>query len=135
MISQTIDQARIVHDGQHCCPTYGGRTIECRIRIVENRWNTIVIATDLSNSIYSSITLHTEELATTICDSLRINQETMLWIEHIPARPELGRSEDLYDLVHFQKDEQTLYSPHWTPLTEEEVDLLTEGLLATQNVE
>ena len=59
----------------------------------------------------------------------------MLWIEHIPAEPNLGRTEDLYDLVHFQKDVQTLRCPHWTPLTEEEVDLLTEGMLAIQNVE
>ena len=132
MISYSyIEQsARLIHDGQHRCPTYGGRTIGCRIRIIENRWNTIVVATDLSDSIYSSITLHTEELATTICDSFNIDRSRLIWIEHIPTRLDLGRKEDLYDLVHFTCDEGGFFShPHWAPLDGEEMEVLTGGVL------
>lgn len=129
MISRIEDQTHVIHDGYHRCPTYGGRTIGCRIRIIENRWNTIVIATDHSDSIYSSITLHTEELATTICDTFNLDSERILWIEHIPAQADLGREEDLYDLVHFEKNGGLISRPYWTPLTPEEVQILTNGLL------
>ncbi|MGE3801655.1 MAG: hypothetical protein AB7H80_11595 [Candidatus Kapaibacterium sp.] len=130
MISYIERQAHIIHDGNHRCPTYGGRTIECRIRIIENRWNTIVVATDLSDSIYSSITLHTEELATTICESFNIDRSRLIWIEHIPTKLEFGRREDLYDLVHFTCDSIGNFShPHWSPLDKEEIEVLTDGLL------
>ena len=125
-------QNRLTHDGIHRCPTYSGRTIQCRIRIIESRWNTIVLATDLGDSIYSSITLHTEELATTICDSFNIDRSRLLWIEHIPARHDLARKENLYDLVHFSCDKDGIFShPQWAPLSEEEVLLLTDNLLDT----
>ncbi|MCA9388011.1 MAG: hypothetical protein KDD67_04040 [Ignavibacteriae bacterium] len=136
MISYIEQQAHIIHDGNHRCPTYGGRTIECRIRIIENRWNTIVVATDHSDSIYSSITLHTEELATTICDSFNIDRSRLIWIEHIPPRLEFGRREDMYDLVHFSCDSTNVFShPHWSPLDEEEIEVLTDRLLRTLSVE
>ena len=132
MTTYIQEQNQLVHDGIHRCPTYGGRTIECRIRIIESRWNTIILATDLGSSIYSSITLHTEELATTICDSFNIDRSRLLWIEHIPARLDLARKENLYDLVHFDCDETGIFShPQWLPLSQEEVVLLTNGLLKT----
>ena len=127
MISQISDTARILCDTRHSCPTYGGKSVECRIRIIENKWNTVVIATDLSDSLYTSITLHTEDLATSVSEEYGIDQTKMLWIEHIPERAELGRNEDLYDLVHFKRDMQILHSPRWTPLSEEEITVLTEG--------
>ena len=130
MTTYIQERNRLVHDRYHRCPTYGGRTIRCRIRVVENHWNTIVFATDLGDSMYSSITLHTEELATTVCDVYVIDRSHLLWIEHIPARHYLARKEDLYDLVHFNCDEAGIFSyPQWFPLTEEEVTLLTDGLL------
>ena len=129
MISRIEDRTRLIHDGYHRCPTYRGQTIRCRIRIVENRWNTVVTATDHSDSIYSSITLHTEELAAAICATFDLDIHKLLWIEHIPARADLGRPEDLYDLVHFDKSGGALTRPHWTPLTEEEMEILTDGLL------
>lgn len=129
MFSQISDTTRILCDTRHQCPTYGGRSVECRIRIIENRWNTVVIATDLSDSLYTSITLHTEELATSVSEEYGIDQTKMLWIEHIPARSDLGRNEDLYDLVHFKREMQMLHSPQWTPLSEEEITVLTDGVL------
>lgn len=134
MISRTYDQAQIIHDGPYRCPTYGGRTIACHLRIVESRWNSIVIATDVSDSIYSSITLHTEELAATVCDAFDLNLDRLLWIEHIPARPDLGREEDLYDLVHFDKGWIGICRPYWIPLTVDEVDILTDGLIRNEPV-
>lgn len=117
------------YDGEQRCPTYGGRTIDCRLKIVEGRWNTIVLATDLSDDIYSSITFHTDELATTVCATFGIDRSSLLWIEHIPANAILGRNEDLWDLVHFDEQGGILTRPIWTPLSVDEVELLTEGIL------
>ena len=117
------------YDGQQRCSTYAGRTIEYRLKVVEGRWNTIVLATDLSDDIYSSITLHTDELATTVCATFGIDWSRLLWIEHIPANAALGRNEDLYDLVHFDEQGGGLTRPIWTPLSLDEVEMLTEGSL------
>ena len=137
MIASYIQQSgRIIHDGTHRCPTYGGRTIRCRIRIIETRWNTIVVATDLNHSLCSSITLHTEEIATTICKLFTIDRSRLVWIEHLPPRSDLAREEDLYDLVHFRHDEEGFFfHPYWSPLTGEEIEVLTDGLLHELPVE
>lgn len=129
MIFRIANDTNLVHDGYHRCPTYAGRTINCRIRIIEHRLNTVVIATDHSNTIQSSITLHTEELATAVCHKFDLDFSRLLWIEHIPARPDLGRDEDLFDLVHFEKNGNTISRPFWTPLTPDEIEILTDGLL------
>ncbi len=105
--------------------------IACRVQIIENRWNTVVIATDLSDCEYSSITLHTEELATSLCDSFGIDHRRLLWIEHIPKDHRLGRNDDLYDLVHFDEQGATLSRPIWTPLTPEEVAVLSGQVIRT----
>ncbi len=112
------------YDGIQRMAAYGGRTITCRLQIFENRWNTVVIATDLSDSLSASITLHTEELATMVCDRFGVEVERLLWIEHIPQDDRLERNEDLYDLVHFEGKGRTLTRPLWTPLSFEEVALL-----------
>lgn len=127
-------ETHVIHDGEHRCPTYSGRTIGCRIRILRTRWNTIVIATDKSDSIYSSITLHTEELAAAICDSFGISTDRLIWIEHIPTRLDLGRPDDLYDLVHFEERNGVIERPFWTPLTAEEVAVLTDGHIAAPSL-
>ncbi len=119
----------IRYEGHQWCPTFAGKTIEYRLKVVEGRWNTIVVATDLSDDIYSSITLHTDELATHVCDTFGIDRARLLWIEHIPSSQVLGRNEDLWDLVHFDEQGGMLTRPVWTPLSSEEVELLTGGSL------
>ena len=129
MISGIHDGTRVVHDGYHLCPTYLGQTIDCRVRIIESHWNTVVIATDLSDSPRFSITRHSEDLASMICTQFGLDPDRLLWIEHLPARADLGLTEDLYDLVHFNRDGRTLSSPYWIPLTYDEVEILTDGVV------
>lgn len=134
MISHAQRETQLIHKGHHRCRTYGGRNIDCLIRIIEHRWNTVVVATDISDDIFSSITVHTDEVATAVCNDHNLDPAHVLWIEHIPADVRFGREEDLYDLVHFTAEAGMLTKPHWTPLTEEEVYLLTGGHAATMPV-
>lgn len=119
----------LIHDTIESCRTFGGKRIGFRLQVVEGRWNTVVLATDLSDDVHSSITLHTDELATSICEAYGIEPGRLLWIEHIPPNPLLGRNDDLWDLVHFEERDGSFVRPIWTPLTIEEVDTLTAGAL------
>ena len=134
MISSNAQIARLDHDEVHSFPTHFGRTVRCRVRIVETRWHVVVVTSDMSEDIESSITLHTEEIASAIGDMFELaDNDRLIWIEHIPSRPGWHSKKDLYDLVHFDRDRGTLQSPFWTPLEAEELTLLTEGMISEMN--
>ena len=112
------------YDGEGEMESCGGRTVEYRVRIYTGPRDTVVLLSDRSDSIYSSITLHTEELAEAIACEFGLDRRQTRWIEHIPQDRRLGRDEDLYDLVHFGEYRNRFAHPIWTPLDADEVLLL-----------
>lgn len=124
MISGRVSET-LRYDGQRRYVSCGGHEIDCRVRIFQGPHDRVVLLSDLNDSIYSSITLHTEEIAEAVTEEFGLDRRRTLWIEHIPQDRRLGRDRDLYDLVDFT-DRSTPYAhPIWTPLDRDEVALLT----------
>ena len=124
-MNMTIQATTQRTDHLHSFRTPAGSKVQCRVRIYETRWNTVVLVTELGESIYSSITLYAEDIATEIVRQHKLDPKRLIWIEHLPLRDERGDYEELYDLVHFETDGNFLFQPHWTPLHPSEVEVLT----------
>ena len=125
MIRSSSIAEGLKYDGEKQLTSCGGHIIDYRVRIFSGPHDTVVLLSDRSSSIYSSITLHTEEIAEATAMEFGLNRRKTRWIEHVPQDQHLGRDSDLFDLVHFGEYDVRFGHPIWTPLDRDEVALLT----------
>ena len=72
----------------------------------------MVIATELEDNPGTTITNYADQLATQIIMEFNIEPDSLIWIEHYPARPEIGEHET-YDLISFKWNGTRYINPEW----------------------
>lgn len=85
---------------------YNNCDSECDIAIIGH----LVVAT---NKTGTSITNIAEIIATEICEEYNIPLHKLIWIEHYKAEDNPLKSEDTYDRVYFEIENDKLINPVW----------------------
>ncbi|NOX85009.1 MAG: hypothetical protein GXO86_03435 [Chlorobi bacterium] len=100
----------------------------CGLKVVEKPDKTIVIATNLyDENPGTSISRWSAQLATGICNELKIDPGKLLFIEHNPdIRSRLDFYKETFDIVTFHREEDHFTQPQWKRISREEVDELIE---------
>ncbi len=98
----------------------------CGLKVVEKPDKTIVIATNLyDKNPGTSISRWSAQLATAICNDLKIEPRKLLFIEHNPdIQSKLDFYKETFDVVTFQWEEDHFTKPEWKRITRDEVDKL-----------
>jgi hypothetical protein len=84
----------------------------CKLRIFDTGDRTVVIATELEDNPGTTITNYADQLATQIIMEFNIKPDSLIWIEHYPARPEIGEQET-FDLISFKWNGTRYIKPEW----------------------
>ncbi len=102
---------------------------QCRLRVFEQGDRAVVLATALPDQPGPSITEVAEVLATQVAEQYSLDPEQIVWIEHYPEaqRPEFGGElpGGTFDLVEFTWEDSQAQRAVWSPLTREEVEVMT----------
>lgn len=85
----------------------------CDIERVGN----IIVVTELEENTGTSITNMAESLATKVCNSLRIDPDKLIWIEHYPESFGLRKP---YSVVSFDYVQGKFHNPKWKDITTKE---------------
>jgi hypothetical protein len=106
--------------------SHGGPSY-CWLRIYTAPGQTVVLATELDENPGTSITNMAERLATEVTRTFGLALDTLLWIEHYPARQGLdGRPQfpESFDQVTFTRTSRGLQCPQWRRLSQAHVEIL-----------
>ena len=96
----------------------------CGLKVFRELNKTIVIATNLyKNNPGTSISRWSAQLATAICNNLKIDPEHLVFIEHNPDRKsKLDFYKETFDLVEFDRNGGLFTNPRWKRISKKEVD-------------
>ncbi len=117
--------------GYHGCLSY------CWLRCSTTPEQTIMIATEVNENPGTSITNMAERLATEVTRTFGLARDTLIWIEHYPARRVIGgrpRLPESFDRVTFTHTPQSFRSPQWRRISQAEVEALIGQPLTPQSV-
>lgn len=106
----------------HTFKGYGGCKSQCRVNVIEEDGQRIVVFTDLG--IGTSVTNMSEHIATDIVNKLKFDPLTTLFAERY--RP--GQKDETIDQILYQWDGVKYSKPEWRPLSGSYKILLTKGI-------
>lgn len=98
----------------------------CGLKVAQKPGKTIVIATNLyENNPGTSISRWSAQLATAICNELRIDPSQLVFIEHNPDRhSKLEFYKETFDIVDFVWESDSFTNPSWKRISKKEVDAM-----------
>ena len=103
------------------CPSY------CWLHIYTTPGQTVALATELDENPGTSVTNMAERLATEVARTFGLSLNTLVWIEHYPARQGLSgrpRLPESFDQVTFTRTSHGLQHPEWRRLSQAQVETL-----------
>jgi hypothetical protein len=95
------------------------------LRIYTAPGQTVVLVTELDDNPGISVTNMAERLAAEVARTFDLSLDTLLWIEHYPARQGLSGCPELqetFDLVTFTRTSHGLQHPEWRRLSQAQVE-------------
>jgi hypothetical protein len=99
---------------------------KCGLKIVHNKSNTIIIATELYNdNPGTSVTDSITKIATKICLEKSFNPDHIIFIEHSPdMKSKMDFWNESFYKVHLDRENDQFINPRWEELTKDQLNEL-----------